>query len=175
MAPSTVRHHSPRVYSDAVLRSESAEILVAALAGIRKLVAASLHVSISRIDRQCEGLDANMLEVLAKALDRVEREEGVERVEGVLAWLCGRYGRSLATVLPVRGTVGVPSALAKSIRESAEADAAIVTRLEGGISADELPEIEREIHEAIEAKHRLRREVQAAAGNAVNTVRKLRA
>ena len=163
----------PRVYSDALLRSESASVLVEAFAGIRKLVAASLHVSISRIDRQCEGLDANMLELLAKALDRVETEEGTERVDRVLAWLCERYGRDVAAVLPVRGTIGVPSALATSMRESAEADAAVAARLEHGITAADLPEIEREIHESIEAKHRLRREVQAAAGE--TNVRAMRA
>lgn len=170
MTTPTVRPKAPRVYSDAMLRSESAEVLCGAFAGIRKLVAASLHVSISRIDRQCEGLDANMLELLAKALDRVEKEEGVERVDAVLVWLGGRYGRALDAVLEVRGTVGLPSALATSIRESAEADAAVADRLALGIHAEDLPEIEREIHESIEAKHRLRREVQAAVGN-VRTMR----
>lgn len=168
--PARLPRLSERAYSEALLRSESASVLAEAFAGIRKLVAASLHVSISRIDRQCEALDANMFELLTKALDRVEKEEGIERVEAVLAWLCGRYGRELAAVLEVRGTVGVPSALAKSIRESAEADAAVAARLEGGITTEELSEIEREIRESIEAKHRLLREVQAAATNNVRAM-----
>jgi len=165
---------SERVYSDAVLRSESASVLASAFAGIRKLVAATLHVSISRIDRECEGLDANMLELLARALDRVTKEEGADRAVAVVAWLAERYGHDLAPRLQVSGTIGVGSALSQVTRAFGEAASNLIDRAQDGIQPEEVPEIEGDFQRVIELAHRVRREAQAAAGTKSTNVRAMR-
>jgi hypothetical protein len=157
-------YSGPVLRSEDPLRRETADVCAEAFQGVRKMVAAAIGTGRSRVDRFCEGDDANPIEVLTRALDRTKLEAGIERVAGVLRWLNGRYGYDLAVRLEVVGTIGVPRAAASAVREVNEGIAAALEAIQDeSISPAELASVEAEIQQGVERLHRLLREAQASA------------
>jgi hypothetical protein len=157
-------YSAPILRSEDPLRRETADVCAETFQGVRKMVAAAIGTGRSRVDRFCEGDDANPLEVLTRSLDRVLVEVGLDRILRVPRWLANRYSHDLAVRLEVVGTIGVQRAAASAVREVNEGIAAALEAIhDESISPAELQRVEAEIQQGVEQLHRLLREAQASA------------
>lgn len=150
--PNSVPRLTGLDYSASPLRAETARLMAAACEGIGKMVAAALSVGRSRVDRMNEGQDANYLELLARQLDRIEKEEGAERIKPALRWLAARYGYTLGAVA-AQPTTGeeVERSVAIAIRTASDACAKTIEAAVDGIQEDERPDVTLALRRSIEA------------------------
>ncbi len=147
-------------YSATPLRSETARLLHAAGSRVAKMIAAALSVGRSRVDRMHAGEDANYLELLARELDRIEIEEGVERVLPVVRWLAARYGHGIHERREQPPTTAeIERQIGQSIRETSEAHAAALEAAPGGFDERERAHVTQQIDEGIERLQALRQTV----------------
>ena len=152
----------PRRISAEALRSETAAVIHPVYRGAVKMVAANRPpngVSRSRIDRECEGHDANRLEMLCTDLDRIVIEKGRESLAPVLAFLVARYG-----IAEGGECDGVMDDLADIATAAGNLLARGIERAKDGVQQEELPELEQLAHRVRELCARFVREAQAAAG-----------
>lgn len=144
-------------YSATPLRSETARLLHAAGSRVAKMIAAALSVGRSRVDRMHAGEDANYLELLTRELDRIEIEEGRERVLPVVRWLAARFGHDLHAVAAAeRSEADVERQIGDAIRQTGEAYAAALEAAPGGFDEAERRKVTREIDDGIARLQTLR-------------------
>lgn len=150
--PDSLNRPKSLAYCASPLRAETAALLHTASAGIAKMIAAALGVVRSRVDRQNAGEDANYLELVARLLDRIEREEGTERVKPILRWLAARYGFALATIQTKRATEEeIERCVAAAVTATSAAFAETIVATIDGIDDSERPNVSKALRVAIES------------------------
>jgi len=133
--PARLRPRSPERYSKEARRSETAALYHALTKGVVKMVAAERGVSISRIYRMGEGLDANPIELLVADLDRIEREGEGHRIAALVAYLEARYG-----VADGAGD-GVEDELATFERTHGDGVATLLQLMKDGVDESDLEKV----------------------------------
>lgn len=140
--PNSVPRLTGLDYSASPLRAETARLMRALSDGIAKMIAAALGVCRSRVDKQNDGTDANYLELLARLLDRAEKEEGRERIQPVLRWLAARYGYTLGAIAakPATGE-DIERSVANAMTATTNAFAKTITAAIDGVDETEKPDV----------------------------------
>lgn len=149
--PNSLRQPKSLAYCANPLRAETASLLHVACEGIAKMIAAALGVVRSRVDRMNAGEDANYLELLARLLDRIEKEEGTERIKPLLRWLAARYGFALGALAAAPATgEEIERSIATAVSATSAALSQTILAAIDGIDETERPEVSRALRVGIE-------------------------
>jgi hypothetical protein len=143
-----LRPRLPERYSKEARRSETAALYHDLTKGVVKMIAAERGVSISRVYRMGEGLDANPIELLVADLDRIEREGEGHRIAALVAYLEARYG-----VAEGAGD-GVEDELAAFERTHGDGVATLLQLMKDGVDEGDLAKV-------AEVVGRLKRDAEA--------------